>query len=395
MLTRLTVEYGLGPYIATYCILFGIGMGLPYSLIFSIASSWFPQHRATVVGIISSGFGLGALVFTPIQTAIINPNNLNPNGTKFPPSVEEKIPSAFLILGGIVLALEVIACILLRQRPSEKAPEASEPDGDSKAADKVAGDGKLEVKTDGDEISISKMTGDNSSIDVVIDVPRVPRSYTTLEALKSVYGGQSKFDDQFLSAIATTSSAFNCVGRVFWGFVVDHLSSKCPLMTFLLLWAALFITFPYVAANEAGKYLYAIWVFGLFFSLSAHFVVIPATCTRAFGPANMATIYGFIYMATCPSALITAAIVSQFDIQGKWVAVYTACGCSCLVSFIIALFTRDSKAHCVGFTNTICASLCDPCRRDLTQEDEEEEEGEGDKQRPTGVIAADSPAAWL
>ena len=39
LLTRLTVDYGLGPYIATYCILNGIGMGVPYSIIFSIASS--------------------------------------------------------------------------------------------------------------------------------------------------------------------------------------------------------------------------------------------------------------------------------------------------------------------------------------------------------------------
>ncbi len=103
MLTRLTVDYGLGAYVATYCILYGIGLGFPYSVIYSIASSvgtnfthnlclrlctrfklcffvqWFPQHRATVVGIIASGFGLGALIFTPIQTAVINPDNLAAN----------------------------------------------------------------------------------------------------------------------------------------------------------------------------------------------------------------------------------------------------------------------------------------------------------------------------
>lgn len=39
LLTRVTVFYGLGLYILTYCIIFGIGMGLPYSVIFSIASS--------------------------------------------------------------------------------------------------------------------------------------------------------------------------------------------------------------------------------------------------------------------------------------------------------------------------------------------------------------------
>lgn len=39
MLTSLTVNHGLGAYIATYCVCFGIGMGLPYSVILSVAST--------------------------------------------------------------------------------------------------------------------------------------------------------------------------------------------------------------------------------------------------------------------------------------------------------------------------------------------------------------------
>ncbi|CUT98823.1 oxalate:formate antiporter [Echinococcus multilocularis] len=382
LLTRLTIDHGLGSYIATYCILNGIGMGLPYSVIFSVASSWFPEHRATVVGIISSGFGLGALVFTPIQTAIINPNNLPVNGTKFPPSVEEGIPTAFIVLGSIVLALELVGTILLRQKPEKRTSPV-------KASTK-----------DVDETGIS-LTSSTANAEVRKEVRKAPRSHTVSEAVRSVdfyllwliafcdiipvvlltstfkvYGIRSAFDDQFLSAIATTSAAFNCLGRVFWGHMVDRFSSKCPLMCFLVMWGSLFVTFPYVAAGAAGRTLYAIWVFGLFFSLSAHFVVIPSTCTRVFGPANMATIYGLIYFASCPSSLITAVVISQFDILGKWIAVYTACACACLLSFTMALFIRDKDAHCVGFTNQLCASLCDPCRKKIYNA-LEEELGEG------------------
>uniref|UniRef100_A0A0X3PI08 Major facilitator superfamily (MFS) profile domain-containing protein n=1 Tax=Schistocephalus solidus TaxID=70667 RepID=A0A0X3PI08_SCHSO len=117
LLTRLTVDYGLGAYVFTYCILFGLGMGLPYSVIFQVASSWFPDKRATVVGIIASGLGLGALVFTPIQTKLINPNDLQPKAGKYHKDVEERIPTAFLILGGIALTFQLIGLLLLRQRP--------------------------------------------------------------------------------------------------------------------------------------------------------------------------------------------------------------------------------------------------------------------------------------
>ncbi|VDK81899.1 unnamed protein product [Dibothriocephalus latus] len=114
-LTRLTVNYGLGPYIITYCVMYGLGNGFPYSVIFQVASSWFPGKRTTVVGIISAGLGLGALVFTPIQTEIINPDDLQPDATgKYPAVVNQRVPNSFLILGGILLGCQLIALLLLR-----------------------------------------------------------------------------------------------------------------------------------------------------------------------------------------------------------------------------------------------------------------------------------------
>ncbi|VDL99680.1 unnamed protein product [Schistocephalus solidus] len=202
MLTYLTINHGLGAYVATYCILFGLGMGIPYSVIFQVASSWFPAHRATVVGIIASGFGLGALVFTPIQTRIINPYDVQP----------------------------------------------------------VAGKGY----TKSEAVAVQQ------------------ESLTVTEAIKCV-------------------DFYILFGVVFCDVIpVSLLTStfKCPLLWLLLQWGLLFVTYPYVAAGSAGPYLYALWIFAIFFTLSGHFVIIPGACTRIFGPQNMATIYGLVYAAT-------------------------------------------------------------------------------------------------
>ncbi|VDK83627.1 unnamed protein product [Dibothriocephalus latus] len=129
MLTRLTVDHGLGPFIFTYCVLFGLGMGLPYSVIYQVASSWFPEKRTTVVGIIAAGLGLGALVFTPIQTKVINPDDLQPVAGKYPEAVEQRIPNAFLILGGIALAFQLIGVLLLRMSPELYGLENNLKDG--------------------------------------------------------------------------------------------------------------------------------------------------------------------------------------------------------------------------------------------------------------------------
>ncbi|EUB54154.1 oxalate:formate antiporter [Echinococcus granulosus] len=167
----------------------------------------------------------------------------------------------------------------------------------------------------------SSQIGGDIKIEPKPDPPKGPKSHTVGEAMKcidfyllwgivfldiisvvlltstyKIYGLQSKFDDQFLSAVATVSAAFNCLGRVFWGFMVDRFSSKCP------------------------------------------------------------------------SALLTAAIISQFKLAGQWIPVYTLCGCTCLIAFILALFIRDKDAHCVGFTNNICAAICDPLRKGYLEE---------------------------
>uniref|UniRef100_A0A183TM57 Oxalate:formate antiporter n=1 Tax=Schistocephalus solidus TaxID=70667 RepID=A0A183TM57_SCHSO len=140
LLTRLTVDYGLGAYVFTYCILFGLGMGLPYSVIFQVASSWFPDKRATVVGIIASGLGLGALVFTPIQTKLINPNDLQPKAGYGLPcltssqgsnnySVKDALKSIDFYLLWTVSFCDVVAVVLLtstykvRELPKELLAE--------------------------------------------------------------------------------------------------------------------------------------------------------------------------------------------------------------------------------------------------------------------------------
>ncbi|CDI96572.1 oxalate:formate antiporter [Echinococcus multilocularis] len=113
-LSSLTVQHGLGPFIFTYAVMFGVGMGLPYSVLFTLAADWFPNHRAVVTGIILGGLGMGALLFTPTQTALINPNNL-PNSD---PSVLGRVTRSFLILAAVMFVLQIIGFSLLRKSPS-------------------------------------------------------------------------------------------------------------------------------------------------------------------------------------------------------------------------------------------------------------------------------------
>ncbi|VDQ04278.1 unnamed protein product, partial [Trichobilharzia regenti] len=116
---RVVVSRSYIGVIITYSVLMGLGLGFGYSVVMAVAAKWFPKRRFLVVGLVVGGFGLGALVFTPIQTAIINPNNVPVNKDTHlfdDPDVLRRIPNALLILGGILFAAQVIGFLLMSEK---------------------------------------------------------------------------------------------------------------------------------------------------------------------------------------------------------------------------------------------------------------------------------------
>ncbi|VDN98645.1 unnamed protein product [Rodentolepis nana] len=148
-LTYFTIQKGFIYVVLTYAVTLGFGFGFSYAIIFSVAGSWFPKQRTLITGMIVGGFGLGALVFTPIQTVYINPNNLMVNNeTKLFDNSEllDKVPMAFLVLGGSLAALQLIGILLLNEKPEPNK----------------IGDGKNAKQEEGNEIK-SLVYGDAES----------------------------------------------------------------------------------------------------------------------------------------------------------------------------------------------------------------------------------------
>ncbi|KAM7532505.1 hypothetical protein Aperf_G00000132438 [Anoplocephala perfoliata] len=368
MLSSLTVNHGLGPFIVTYSIMLGFGLGLPYSVLFSIAAEWFPKHRALVIGIILGGLGMGALVFTPFQTALINPHNLKPDDQR----VKDNVTTSFLKLGALMIALQ--------KADDQLFEETSESDQQNKEDLVERGESKKEDSDKASEISDFTVKPDNvqniysytipeslKSIDfyIIFAIVFINTAPITLQTSSyKVFGEAKGIDDSYLSTVVMCTAIFNCTGRVFWGLISDYLSYKIPLGIFLVIWAVLYVTFPAIGSLPMGalKPLYTIWVFLLVFSLAGHYVLLPAASARIFGPKYTATIYGFLYLATCPSALILAGITSVYDINNDFDLVYYICCILCVVSLILSLFLEDKFSKLGGITR-LCVSACNPCRR--------------------------------
>lgn len=82
-----------------------------------------------MIGLIAAGFGLGALVFTPIQMAYVNPDNIAvDNETRYhvDENVLNRVPVSYLVIGGIMLGLQIFGCLIIRRKPSPKETDVME-----------------------------------------------------------------------------------------------------------------------------------------------------------------------------------------------------------------------------------------------------------------------------
>ncbi|KAF8566681.1 hypothetical protein P879_10936 [Paragonimus westermani] len=129
---------------------------------------WFPSRTGLVTGIVVAGFGLGPLVFTPIQTELINPDNVQvDNRTRQMTDnvVLDRVPNAFTLLGALLFALQFIGMFLLRSKSYKRSPPVKRV---SKAEE--------ETKTTGGENVTSHIDKDEMTVSNEPETPIVDRS---------------------------------------------------------------------------------------------------------------------------------------------------------------------------------------------------------------------------
>nr|CAH8871708.1 unnamed protein product [Trichobilharzia regenti] len=348
LLTYVTIQKTFIGVVFTVGIIFGLAMGIGYSVAIACAVSWFPDRRGLVVGIIVGGFGLGSLVFTPIQTAYINPHNINVNQTTRRFSDDElldRIPYAFLVLGSILAALQLAGCILIRMKPKPK--EEEEHDGvhdvstDPKTK-KLVSDSQQAHPAEVD-VSTKKMFRhiDYYLLFTMMFLNCFPTSVLT-SSLK-IFGQTHITDDRFLSSIAAVTSLFNCGGRVAWGAIVDRFSFKIPICIQLSIWGVFLFTFPLMSYTSGVllKVMFSIWACSLFFFLSGVFSMMPAATGAIFGPAHLAVNYGMVYLGFAFGSILSLMVTLFWKSTPE--VFFSVSGCVCLLTLSLAIWLDDKK----------------------------------------------------
>ncbi|XP_070558335.1 apicoplast pyruvate carrier 1-like isoform X2 [Ptychodera flava] len=321
LLTYFSLRHSFYLVIITYGVMYGLGVALAYGAAITCGLRWFPKHKGVITGLIVAGYGGGAFIFNQVQTAYINPENLSPterlSGKYFDQKeILDRTPTCFLLLGGCYIVLQLIGTLFVVD-PPENEILSQQSENQSGRLFPLPDEKREEMD--------SRCSGSNLKSSAVVRTRAFWTMWFTfvlnketeifVTSLYKVFGQNFIRDDRFLS-----------------------LDAMLGLCTFSF---AFLVTF--IATEEAGKAMFAIWVCAIFFALSGNFALFPMATARSFGEENAGPNYGLLYTAVVVSSVSGTLFISTLSERIGWIGLFYFCaGCSLAGGIIIFTFNMKT-----------------------------------------------------
>jgi len=291
-----------------YYSLAGFGAALVYCGSMGIALKWFADKRGLAAGLIAAGFGSGAALFTALIAHLIAVNGYR---------------DAFLYTG-VAQGLIIIVAAQFLQNPvrTEAAPVSH-----------------VQVKSFGDELNSWQML-------------QTPQFYLLFAmALMMGIGGlmitaQVKPMANTLKIAAATvqlSVTLNLIangsGRLFWGWVSDHIGRERTMGIAFFLQSLFLLGVVTVARGSAV--LFVICCALVFFTWGEIYSLMPSAIGDYFGSRNASSNYGFIYAAKGVASIMAGGLAAQlFRKTGTWDYGFYICAALAMLAALMTLILR-------------------------------------------------------
>ena len=274
----------------TYGVIGGIGLGFGYIVPLTVLTGWFPDKRGQITGLAVTGFGLGALITSPLATHFI---------------AAIGVSRTLLILGLIYFVIVVVAAQFLVKAPDGFVPAGWSP---------------------------SKQGPQDTSSATLSEALRSPQWYLLWAMLAlNVTAGAALISvaaplAQELAQVGPTAGAiavcvialFNGVGRMFWGSLSDEIGRARAFIAIFLLQV---MAFAVIAITD--NFALMLLPFALIaLCYGGGFGTMPAFTADLFGPKHSGTIYGTMLTAWSAGAVVGPILISAapYRLALYWIA---------------------------------------------------------------------------
>ncbi|WP_185906574.1 L-lactate MFS transporter [Teredinibacter haidensis] len=260
-----------------YGVLGGIGLGIGYITPVSTLVKWFPDRRGLATGLAIMGFGFGASIASVSFNSIIE--NIS-------------IPAAFMIMGGVYLAVMLASATYL-----ERPPQGWMPDGMKEAisSGKKTITADLSQQTANEAVKTGPFYGlwimmfinISCGIGVIYSASPLAQESIGLSAAEA-------------AAVVGAMALFNGLGRIGWASFSDFLGRGNTYMAFFILQIVLFWALP----NITSVILFQIVLYTILTCYGGGFATLPAFIGDLFGTKELGAIHGYVLTAWALAGIV-------------------------------------------------------------------------------------------
>lgn len=283
----------------TYGFLGGVGTGVIYVGVVGLMVQWFPDRRGLATGVVSAGYGVGAILTTfPIAW-----------------SLESAGFERTLITYGIVIGiLGFVAAQGMRRPPVlTAAPTPATQSGVASSMSQRNFTSREMLRNPIFYVLFVMMTlMSTTGLMVISQMGSFARDIGVADAV--VWGLAA------LPFALTVDRIMNGFSRPFFGWVSDKVGRENTMgCVFIAEGFAILIWF-----QLADNPLAFVFLSGLvFFAWGEIFSIFPSTLTDTFGPKHATMNYGFLYMAQGVGAILGAPVAAwMLSITQSWATVF-------------------------------------------------------------------------
>lgn len=332
--------------VCTYGLMFGAGTGLSYTAPIFSSQKFFPNKKGQVAGMVTMGFGAGALIFNQVTTAFVNPKNVKcsivyEGAQYFDRDIADNVPAMFLLLATCFASLMLIGCILVKEPETSQLDEQLLGMHDEEGEMSMDGiNGSSSVDTDaqnGDMHPLKTIQHPQFSLLWLMYLMTAMGGVYVVGNYKSIAGGKFT-DDKFLATVGSVMSVFNGLARLFWGAFADKFSFPLAIRTLSFLLGAILFTLWPVGTN-LGEFGFLVWCSVTMATFGGIFALFPTAVLEFFGKKYAGVNFGIAFSSMAVTSLLIVfgakSLTHIIGYSGMLNIVATMAWCTTIGSFFV------------------------------------------------------------
>lgn len=295
-----------------YGVVGGIGLGIGYISPVSTLIKWFPDRPGLATGMAIMGFGGGALIASPVSTALLKMYDPN-SGAQGWVASGDAVGKLFLTLAVVYLAYMLFGAFTIKVPAKGWAPAGFDP-SKVKAAKLVTTENvsaKNAIKTKQFWLVWIVLF-----CNVTAGIGILEQAAPMIQDFFRQSDGVSQVSAAVAAGFVGLLSIGNMAGRFVWSSTSDITGRKRIYMVYLGVGAVLYTILALVGSSTTVLYVALAFIIISFYG--GGFATVPAYLRDLFGTFQVGAIHGRLLTAWSAAGVAGPLIVNAFlDAQGK------------------------------------------------------------------------------